>query len=127
MNSQGLDTQQVPPYDSSSLGPQAAKFPSPVPGAFRRHHYEATSPTTGQTHTRPASGKGPVGTEKGVGAKSEKKIDANSRTAPGSSVVPPDLYPLPGFLRTLLDQERALWDRNEVLLKTLKSKFSYDI
>lgn len=112
---------------SPDLEPKST--PKRSPDFFRRPWRHATSPTTGQTRPRSAPSK--RSSPKGVDPNSRREArppqsgDAQARTtttSPGSPVVPIDLYPLSSFLRTLLNQEKTLWERNEILLKSLKSK-----
>lgn len=52
----------------------------------------------------------------------EEPSNDSSKTRPGSTVPPADLFPLSGFLRTLLSQEKSLWDKNDLLLKSMKGE-----
>ena len=109
MDSEPLDVRTVTP----DARPTGAK-----PSA---EHYQATSPTTGQTRPHHAA-------DKGGGA--EGKSERERETSDGSegseerahvpATMPKELFPLPGFLRTLLAQEKTLWERNEFLLNSLK-------
>lgn len=81
----------------------------------QQQEYKVTSPTTGQTRqhsTKHAQTKERIGS------------DASSSDTPRcSSAVPTmDLYSLSSFLSALLAQERILWDRNELLMKSFKSE-----
>lgn len=81
----------------------------------QQEEHEVTSPTTGQTRqhsTEHAQTKGRAGS------------DASSVGNPRSSSATPtmDLYSLSGFLTALLAQERILWERNELLMKSFKSE-----
>ena len=113
METEALAIRQISP-DSISSGSSIV-----VPEAPSRGQHQTTSPTTGQT--RPHSA--PLQT--GGDSKPPEPASSSNQESPGSSLVPRDLYPLAGFLRAVLEQEKALWQRNELLLKSLKSKNLY--
>lgn len=115
MNTETLAIRQVSHAAGTSSGSTRVK---PDPYIGRQH--QAASPTTGQT--RPHSAPRNASLDDG-GLKEEPRPPSGSnRTSAGSSVVPIDLYPLSGFLKSVLAQENALWEKNELLLKSLKSK-----
>ena len=92
---------------------------------------QAASPTTGQqTFTQtPKPTPSHHQHDDNEGTKSSrvdsKTPENNEQETWGSSSVSPalgDLYPLTGLLNALLTQEKILWERNEILLKSLKRK-----
>lgn len=119
MDTEALTISQVRPEVDLSLG---GNRKSKADSSIGRQHHVA-SPTTGQTrphsaHKPPSLQNGATGTQ----LQEETALPNGDRARTGTSVVSVDLYPLSGFLRSLLDQEKALWERNEILLKSLKSK-----
>ena len=114
MDTQAVTISQVPPKVDSPSGSSS----KPDSSSGRYHH--AASPTTGQTRPRSAPKLQNGATETQL--QEEAGLSDGDQARTGTSVVPIDLYPLSGFLRSLLDQEKALWERNEILLKSLKSK-----
>lgn len=112
MNTEVLSIGQISAHRKFSPDPSSAG-----------HDHQAASPTTGQTH--PHSGQThphsvPSHLQNGAGLQREERPSSgSSRGSAGSSM---DLYPLSGFLRSVLAQEKALWQRNEILLKSFKSK-----
>lgn len=121
MDTQTLAIRHISPETNSS---GMSKRVNPDSPHGRQH--QAASPTTGQTRPQstPRNG-GLQNGSKDPGLEEEPAPSKrSSQTSTGSSVVPVDLYPLSGFLRSVLGQEKALWERNEILLKSLKSKTS---
>ena len=117
-----------PSKEAKPLDPSRGATASSDPS--RKRQYQATSPTTGQT--RPHSATGKTSQQNKADTKSEREGNPSGSSSDAdppstsnehsSSLMPTDLYPLSGFLRIILVQEKALWERNELLLKSLKSE-----
>ena len=90
----------------------------------RDHQHEATSPTTGQTrpHSTPSSAGFHASKARDDASSSGGSTDDSASSGSSSVGGAPKLFPLVGFLRLLLDQEKMLWERNELLLKSLKGE-----
>ena len=64
--------------------------------------------------------------QNGTDAESRSDVKPPSdggRATAGTPGIPTELFPVSGFLRALLDQEKTLWERNEIILKSLKGMF----
>ncbi len=120
--------QQASPGGSSTRRGKGGSVKFSPESPRRRDQHQATSPTTGQTrpqsnprfqHATPTSKAGAAARE----TNSSGGSSVDDSASPGSSMGgAPNLFPLAGFLRILLDQEKMLWGRNELLLNSLKSK-----
>lgn len=84
-----------------------------------RQQHQATSPTTGQTHPHSSRRGLHNGMDAGPRSGVRPPSDGNKASA-GTPGIPMNLFPVSGFLRALLDQEKALWGKNEIILKSLK-------
>lgn len=136
--SQGMSAGDVPIRHTTS-SPGGASFRRVKEGSVRfspdltrrDQRHQATSPTTGQTrpHSSPSKGRfynstpPSTKTANGTNAETSSSNGSSDNGSPNSSVgKSPNLFPLTGFLRLLLEQEKMMWGRNELLLKALKSK-----